>query len=77
MEYSGEMSTEAIWLVPEISCGHCVAAIEQAVTGLDGVEAVAVDLERKRVMVRGQAPPDAVAEAIVDAGYEPTRLTQP
>ena len=63
--------TEITYTVPGMSCGHCKAAVEQAVGGVDGVENVVVDLESKRVTVSGESLDDAtLRNAIEDAGYE-------
>lgn len=63
------MSTPTLYSVPEISCDHCVAAITGAVSPLDGVESVVVDLAAKTVAVTG-GDPDSVVAAIDDAGYD-------
>ncbi len=42
---------EQVLEVPEVSCNHCINAIEGAVGALGGVESVKVDLERKDVTV--------------------------
>lgn len=65
------MSDPTVYTVPEISCDHCVAAITAAVSPIDGVESVVIDLEAKTVAVTG-GDPDAVVAAIDDAGYEVT-----
>ena len=63
--------TEITYTVPGMSCGHCKAAVEQAVGGVEGVENVVVDLESKRVTVSGESLDDAtLRNAIEDAGYE-------
>jgi copper chaperone len=58
--------------VPSISCQHCVQAITAEVSQLPGVQNVAVDLGSKRVRVEADArvTPEAVVEAINEAGYE-------
>ncbi|HEY7075703.1 MAG TPA: heavy-metal-associated domain-containing protein [Solirubrobacteraceae bacterium] len=56
--------------VPEMSCGHCKAAITEEITQLDGIQAVDVDLDAKLVRVTGHADPVAVVAAIDAAGYE-------
>jgi copper chaperone CopZ len=62
---------EITYSVPGISCDHCRTAITGEVTGLDGVEGVDVDLERKLVVVRGEGLDDAALRAAIDeAGYE-------
>jgi copper chaperone len=57
--------------VPDISCGHCKAAIEEAVGRVPGVRAVSVDVASASVRVdRGaDAEVAAIEAAIVDAGY--------
>lgn len=58
--------------VPDMSCGHCVASVSDAVGRVEGVSDVSVDLEAKRVDVEGEGLELApVAQAIRDAGYEP------
>lgn len=56
--------------VPGISCGHCKAAIEGALSDLDGVDAATVDVEGRTVSVEGPATDEAVTAAIDEAGYE-------
>ena len=57
--------------VPEISSGHCRAAITAEVGRLGGVTSVEVDLEEQRVTVVGSVLDDgAIRRAIYDAGYE-------
>ncbi len=55
--------------VPDISCDHCVSAITGAVTPLDGVATVEVDIEAKQVTVDG-GDDTAIRAAIDDAGYD-------
>ncbi|MBX5490781.1 MAG: heavy-metal-associated domain-containing protein [Chloroflexi bacterium] len=42
---------QTILTVPNISCHHCEAAITRALTPLEGVRQVAVDIPRKEVRV--------------------------
>jgi copper chaperone CopZ len=57
--------------VPDMSCEHCEAAVAGGLRRVVGVEAVEVDLETKRVVVRGSGLDDrALRAAIDDAGYE-------
>jgi copper chaperone len=63
--------TEKTYTVPGMSCQHCVVAVSDEVGQVSGVESVEVELETKRVTVRGrELDDDAVRAAIDDAGYE-------
>jgi copper chaperone len=62
---------ESTFLVPEMSCNHCKAAVAGELSRVEGVTGVDVDLETKRVVVRGDGLDDtALRTAIVEAGYE-------
>jgi copper chaperone CopZ len=57
--------------VPGVSCQHCVGAVTEEVEQVPGVESVVVDLDSKRVKVKGTSIDDgAVRAAIDDAGYD-------
>jgi copper chaperone len=59
--------------VPDISCGHCRAAIADEVSQVEGVRAVEVDIAAKTVTVTGEPLDEiAIVAAIDDAGYEVT-----
>ncbi len=60
-------SPYTLW-VDEMSCQHCVRAVEEAALGSDGVTAAKVDLTAGTVEVTGGAP-HAVVKAIASAGY--------
>jgi copper chaperone len=63
--------SEITYSVPEISCDHCVRAISGEVGKVAGVRDVVVDIETKRVTVRGDGLDDAaLREAIDEAGYD-------
>jgi len=54
-----------------MTCGHCKAAVEKALTGVDGVERVVeVNLETGRATVDGTATAEALIAAIAEEGYE-------
>lgn len=66
-----EIAEQLTYLVPEMSCGHCRAAITAEVESVAGVIAVEVDLESKRVTVAGAGVDDAAVRAAIDeAGYD-------
>lgn len=56
--------------VEGMNCSHCQRAVEEALKGIDGVEKVQVDLEKKEVVVTGTAAREKLAGAIEEAGYE-------
>jgi copper chaperone CopZ len=65
------MSETRTYVVPDMSCGHCRAAITAEVGEIAGVDAVDVDLETKVVSVSGSDLDDgAIRAAIYEAGYE-------
>lgn len=53
-------------------CQHCVAHVNKALSGVEGVEAVEVSLENKNaaVTLAVDVSDDALVKAVVDAGYE-------
>ena len=61
---------------PDISCEHCAHAISGALTAIEGVSAVSVDVGGKRVDVEYDAQ-SATAEqidaALEEEGYPPLR----
>jgi copper chaperone CopZ len=60
-----------IYLVDGMSCDHCKVAVTNEVQRVHGVKYVSVDLETKRVVVRGRDVSDADVRAAVDeAGYD-------
>ncbi len=56
--------------VTGMTCGHCVAAIEKAVKGLDSNAEVTADLENGQVSVSSDIEVAAISHAIQEAGYE-------
>jgi copper chaperone len=66
---------ESTYLVPGMHCGHCEAAVRRELEGVSGVASVDVDLESKRVRVRGESLDDAALIAAIDeAGYDAQRV---
>ena len=52
-----------------MSCGHCVAAVTQALKAVPGTQDAQVDLASGRATVQGSAPPEALVKAVADEGY--------
>jgi copper chaperone len=57
--------------IPQMSCGHCVKAVTEAVQEVDPQAQVNVDLASKKVEVESQADRQKIVEALAEAGYAP------
>ncbi|WP_374587428.1 heavy-metal-associated domain-containing protein [Ideonella dechloratans] len=61
------------FLVPDMTCGHCVKAITAAVTEADPAATLQIDLPSHVVNVSSQTlSDDALLETLREAGYSPT-----
>ena len=60
-----------VFKVEDMSCGHCAGAITRAVKEVDSNAEVAVEIDAKRVSITSKLSPEALAEAITEAGYSP------
>lgn len=58
--------------VQGMTCGHCVAAVREALAALDGVVGVDLDLGSGRTIVTSTGALDhaLVVAAVADAGYQ-------
>ncbi|QOI65498.1 heavy-metal-associated domain-containing protein [Arthrobacter sp. TES] len=55
-----------------LTCATCARTVEKAVSALEGVESVAIELVpggRSRLLVGGRAAGAAVRQAVMSAGY--------
>lgn len=57
--------------VTDMTCGHCVARVTQALKAADPAAGVSIDLAAHQVTVEGGATRDEYAQAIRAAGYTP------
>lgn len=65
--------TQITLSVPDISCGHCKASIEDAVTPLEGVENAVVAIDDRNVSITYDGTDStmtAIVAAIDEQGYE-------
>ncbi|MGB5559700.1 MAG: heavy-metal-associated domain-containing protein [Paracoccaceae bacterium] len=60
--------------VPEMSCGHCKAAIETAVAALDSSATIECDMPARTVAIDSSADLASLIAAMKDAGYEAAPL---
>jgi copper chaperone len=67
-----ENPTMIAFEVNDMTCGHCVKAITDAVKAADSLADVRIDLARHRVEIEaGAADAAALAGVIREAGYTP------
>ena len=55
--------------VQNMSCGHCVRAVTQAVQALDAQARVNVDLPAQKVHIESSLDREVMAKALTEAGY--------
>lgn len=55
--------------VPDMSCGHCIAAIEKSIRTIDPAAIVTCDLENRKVSIESNLPQGAISRALYQAGY--------
>ncbi|MGK7871390.1 heavy-metal-associated domain-containing protein [Falsiroseomonas sp. E2-1-a20] len=58
--------------IPDVSCGHCVRTITQAVKALDPTAEVKADLATRRLRVASTTDATSLSAAITAAGYANT-----
>jgi len=71
---------EIVLSVPDVSCQHCVNAINGALGELPGVEAVATDIPTKSVHLRydsAQLSLQQIEATLDDAGYTISQTPAP
>lgn len=61
--------------VKDMSCGHCVSTITQAVRAVDPAATLRIDLPTHRVDIEaGAASTGELRDAILEAGYTPVAI---
>ncbi|MDM4767870.1 heavy-metal-associated domain-containing protein [Pelomonas sp. SE-A7] len=59
--------------LPDMSCGHCVAAITEAIHELDAAARLNFDREGRHLQVEGSSKSRTeLAAALTEAGYPPS-----
>ena len=61
--------------VKDMTCGHCIKAITQAVLTVDPTAKVQIDLSSHRVQIESASAEAELSHAIVKAGYSPIAKT--
>jgi copper chaperone len=63
---------QVVLTAPDISCGHCVATVKEAVGALEGVQSVDASTETKQIRVifnPSQVSQVSIELALDEAGY--------
>lgn len=58
--------------VPDMSCGHCISSIRDAIAKLDATATLEFDLDSKTVTIASQKPAADVSEALDKIGFGST-----
>lgn len=64
------MSDNTTYTVAGMTCGSCATKVTEAVSGLDGVAHLDVDLATSTLTVTGEVDQDEVRGAVTAAGYQ-------
>jgi len=57
--------------LPDMSCGHCLATVTDALKQADAKADVQVSLEQKTVKVNSALERQQLADVLIEAGYPP------
>ncbi|MEM5388740.1 heavy-metal-associated domain-containing protein [Paraburkholderia phymatum] len=64
-----------VFEVNDMTCGHCVGAITEALNAVDGGAQITVDPVTHRVTIEStDVDPNKLRDAIADAGYTPVQV---
>ncbi|MFG6469259.1 heavy-metal-associated domain-containing protein [Roseateles sp. BYS87W] len=61
--------------LPDMSCGHCVAAITEAVQAADAQAKLQLNREARTADIDSALPREAWVTVLTDAGYPPAPAT--
>jgi copper chaperone len=59
------------FVLPDMTCGHCVKAVTAVLQAADAAAGVQVDLAAQRVRVDSSLPAERLAAVLAEAGYPP------
>lgn len=76
IEHEEDNLMKKIINVKGMMCEHCVARVEKALTNLEGVDNVKVNLKKANAIIKSKEEinNDVIIKAITDAGYEVTGI---
>jgi copper chaperone len=67
----GQESTMYEFQIPNMTCGHCVKTVTEAVKTADPAAEIKIDLPRHQVQVQSTAPRERLVAQLKEAGYSP------
>jgi|GEM_PF-579762 len=71
MFHKRSLRNARVFHVEGVSCDHCKHAIEEALSEIEGVDKVNVDVKRKDVRVVGSVSQEKVYKVLIETGYPP------
>lgn len=57
--------------LPDMTCGHCKAAVTEALQSVDAQAQISIDLPAQLLRVESSQPQAVLAAALSEAGYPP------
>ncbi|WP_443091443.1 cation transporter [Basfia succiniciproducens] len=67
-DFKAQLATPSFELeLDGLNCGHCIKSVSKALSAVENMEVFDVDLKKARIY--GNAKPEDVVKAIVDAGF--------
>ena len=76
IEKGEEETMKQIVNIEGMMCEHCAKHVEQALSAVENVEKVKVELKKKRAVVKGDVSAEAIKAAVREAGYEPVSVEE-
>ena len=60
--------------IPDMTCGHCKASVESALSALPQTGTITVDLAAKTATISGSASPESLIRALDAVGFPATAI---
>ena len=76
LEKEEKIKMEKVLIIEGMMCAHCTASVKKALSAVDGVTDVTVDLDAKKATVAGNqdVSDQVLIQAVKEAGYEVTAI---
>lgn len=60
------------FVVPDMTCGHCVGSVDKAIRAVDSDAIAKIDLSTRTVTIETSVAPEVIGASITAAGYTPS-----